>query len=77
MPMQPETVTAIDTEIAATIADPAVHYWVKSSLRSLRDCDPCDAADDAQHVARLMTRRADAVIAEALIGIAVGLDHRR
>jgi hypothetical protein len=76
MPMQPESVAAIDAEIATTIVDPAVRYWVRSSLRWLRDCDPCDAADDAQHVPRLMTRRADAVIAEALIGIAVGLDHR-
>jgi hypothetical protein len=73
MPRQPETVAAIDAEIAAAIADPAVRYWVKSSLRALRDCDPCDAADNAQRVAALMTRRADAVIAEALIGIATGL----
>lgn len=77
MPMQPESVAAIDAEIATTIANPAVRYWVRSSLRTLRESDPCDAADDAQHVAALMTRRADAVMAEALIGIAVGLDHRR
>lgn len=76
MPMQPETVAAIDVEIAATIADPAVRYWVKSSLRTLRDCDPCDAADDAQLVAALMARRSDAVMADALIGIAIELDHR-
>ena len=76
MPMQPESVAAVDAQIAATIADPAVRYWVKSSLRTLWESDPCDAADDAQHVARLMTRRADAVIAEALIGIAIELDHR-
>jgi hypothetical protein len=77
MPMQPESVAAIDAEIAATIADPAIRYWVKSSLRTLRVSDPCDAADDAQRVAALITRRADAVMAEALIGIAVGLAHRR
>ena len=77
MPMQPESVAAIDAEIATTIADPAVRYWVKSSLRTLGECDPCDAADDAQHVAGLMTRRSDAVMAEALIGIAVGLANRR
>lgn len=77
MPRQPETVAAIDAEIAAAIADPAVRYWVRSSLRTLRDCDPCDAADDAQRVAALMTRRADAVMAEALIGIATGLGPLR
>ena len=77
MPMQPESVAAIEAEIATTIADPAVRYWVKSSLRTLGECDPCDAADDAQHVAALITRRADAVMAEALISIAVGLDRGR
>ena len=77
MPRQPEAVAAIDAEIAAAIADPAVRYWVKSSLQTLQDHDPCDAADDAQQVAALMTRRADAVIAEALIGIATGIAPRR
>lgn len=50
-------------EIAAIIADPAASYWLKQALTSALDRDVFDAERDAVVLARLLTKRLDAVVA--------------
>lgn len=48
------------------LSDPATPYWVGRALRSALDRDPVKAAAEAEVIARLLARRADAVLQAAL-----------
>jgi hypothetical protein len=50
-------------EIAAVMADPAASYWLKEALASALDRDLFDAERDALVLARLLTKRLDAIVA--------------
>ncbi|NNM78574.1 hypothetical protein HJG53_16930 [Sphingomonas sp. ID1715] len=50
-------------EIAAVMADPAASYWLKEAITSALDRDVFDAERDALLLARLLTKRLDAIVA--------------
>lgn len=50
-------------EIAAVMADPAASYWLKEALAAALDRDVFDAERDALVLARLLTKRLDAIVA--------------
>lgn len=57
---------AVEAMIAATIADPATSYWLKSALRSATDRDVTDARADAFRLHYLLKALDEAIEADAL-----------
>ena len=57
---------AVEAMIAATLADPAISYWVKSALRSAFDRDVTDARADAYRLHYLLKELDEAIEADAL-----------
>ena len=57
---------AVEAMIAATIADPATSYWLKSALRSATDRDVTDARADAFRLHYLLKALDEAIKADAL-----------
>ena len=64
-----------DEEIRQLLGDPGLSDWFKRALLSALDRDPVDAANDADLLAVVLDRRAQAIAAAALASLAI-LDAR-
>ena len=53
---------AAEQAIEQTLADPALSWWLSQALCGARGRDPIDAANDANVLACLLSRRAAAVL---------------
>ena len=51
----------VDEEIRAVIESPATSYWLKQALETALHRDCVDAANDAEALSDLLSRRCDAV----------------
>jgi hypothetical protein len=54
--------------VEAILAAPDASFWLKAAVRGLLARDPCDAATDAEVLAEIMRRRADAILAGGEVG---------
>lgn len=64
-PHEPET-AAFHPSADQLLADPAASTWFKTALRSALDRDPVKAAGEAEVLAQVLGRRADAALRRAL-----------
>jgi len=51
-------------DIDEILTDPTASYWLKSALQSALCCDPVDAANDSEVLARLLELRCDRLLGE-------------
>lgn len=51
-------------EVIAMLTDPATSYWLRDAIVSAYQRDPFDAERDALMLARLLTRRLEAVVSQ-------------
>lgn len=60
-----------DEEIRQLLGDPGLSDWFKRALRSALERDPVDAANEADLLAVVLDRRAQAIEAAALASLAI------
>lgn len=59
---QSVNLTSVESEIAAAQNDPAARAWLRQALIACQHIDPIDACHDAEWLAALLIRRADAIL---------------
>jgi hypothetical protein len=50
--------------VAEVLSDPAASLWLTTTLRSALLCDPVDAANDCEFLARLLARRCEQLLSD-------------
>ena len=50
--------------IEEVLRDPAASLWLRNALRAALVCDPVDAANDAEVLARLLDRRCRSILSQ-------------
>lgn len=56
-------ITEAPPTVEAVMADPATSFWLKDALQRALQRDPVDAAQDAQVLANILSKRADQLLA--------------
>lgn len=64
-----ENAQEVENEIRAVLEDPASSSWLKVALRTALERDPVDAANEAEGLAELLGRRADAMLMRSIAEI--------
>ena len=69
---QESQIPDVNDEANAVLNSAAASGWIKRALQSALYRDPVDAANDAEFLSSLLSRRADAILAQALRGVSEG-----
>ncbi|RFC61822.1 hypothetical protein DYI37_19235 [Fulvimarina endophytica] len=60
-----ESQAAADAYIEEILASPTCSHWLRVALQSALECDPVDAANDAEALSLILQVRAAAILNEA------------
>lgn len=55
-------------DVEHILTDPSASFWIKGALRSALDRDPVDAANDADVLAKALTRRCNRLLGDSQLG---------
>jgi hypothetical protein len=55
-------------DVEQILADPSASFWIKGALRSALERDPVDAANDADALAKALSRRCNRLLGTNHIG---------
>ena len=59
---------SLTLDAAQILTDPSASFWMKAALRSALDRDPVDAANDAEVLAKALSRRCNRLLRDSEIG---------